>query len=87
MTDITELLKLKDSIELVRRRMTSDSIAVNEWRSNLQKLCPHPTTKTTSKYYDGGYDYLSSVRIMVQCTICEKVLESYDDPKHRGHHA
>lgn len=87
MTDVTELLKLKDSIELVRRRMISDNIAVNEWLSKLQKLCSHPTTKTTSKYYEGGYDYTSSVRITVKCTICEKVLESYDDPKHKGQRA
>jgi hypothetical protein len=85
--DITEILKLKDSIEVIQNRINSDTETIYEWRRNLQKQCPHPTSKTDSKYYEGGYDYLSSVRITVTCSICNKILKSYDDPKHKGMHS
>lgn len=82
--DITEILKLKNSIQTVRDRIYSDNGIVIEWIKKLQNQCPHPTSATTKKYYGGGYDYLSSVRVTVTCTICEKILEAYDDPKHQG---
>lgn len=55
----------------------------HRWQ-DLQRKCTHPTSKTIEKYNSGGYDYVSSVHVLKTCTICDKVLESYDDPKHHG---
>jgi hypothetical protein len=84
MTDITEILKSKDNIDIIKRRIASDTATVIEWTNKLQKECLHPTTKTSRKYCSGGYDYLSSVTITIKCSICDKALKIYDDPNHKG---
>lgn len=84
--DVTKVLEIKDSIACVRKRMDSDSDFVNEQTIKMQKLCPHPTIKSSSKYSRGGYDYLSEVRITEICSICDKLLASYKDPNHQGYH-
>lgn len=88
MIDITEILKLKNTIDIVQARIIADKEFVAKYCKELQNLCTHPTVTTTRKYYGGGYDYLSSIRITTKCTftLCEKILETYDDPKHQGQH-
>ena len=69
-------------LEIERKQKELD----DRWKT-LQRQCTHPTHKTTKEYSSGGYDYVSSVCITKTCSICDKVLESHDDPKHRGTHA
>jgi hypothetical protein len=85
--DVTKILKDKETIEMVRKRIESDTEFVINLLRKLQKECPHPTVKTEEYYHEGGYDHLSSNRIVKTCTICEKIIESYNDPNHRGSYA
>lgn len=85
-TDITYLMILKAQIAENNARieaLTKETLSVLD---ELRKKCPHPTQKTDRHYSSGGYDYLSSVTVTQTCTICGKVIKSYDDPNHHGTH-
>lgn len=86
-TDISSLVVQRYYIDKLREEIKNGNKELIERINTLQRQCSHPTFKTDSKYYEGGYEYVSSVRITKTCTICEKILESYNDPQHRGSHA
>lgn len=85
--DITQLVMQKYYINELEKQLERDEIRLAEMIATLERQCTHPTIKTDNKYHKGGYDYVSSVTISKTCTICDKVLECYDDPKHKGYHA
>ena len=85
--DITQLVMQKYHINELKRHLEQDHNRLNEMCATLERQCTHPTIKTDRKYHEGGYDHVSSVTIIKTCTICDKVLEFYDDPKHKGHYA
>lgn len=60
---------------------------VDRQRDILERNCQHPDVTKSSKYYEGGYDYVSSIMITHTCDLCHKVLKYYDDPSHKGSHA
>lgn len=84
--DITELVMLRYHIDEFNRKISVLQNERNELIKKLERKCTHPTTATTRDYIPGGYDYVSSVIITTKCTLCNKVTESYDDPKHRGNY-
>lgn len=85
--DITSLVMDKYHLNEHIKKIEYHEKCIAELQARLERRCTHPTVVTTEKYNGGGYDYVSSVRITKTCTLCDKVLESYDDPKHRGSHA
>ena len=85
--DITQLVMQKYEINKLEKNLERDHDKLREMIAKLEKQCSHPTVRTDRHYSEGGYDYLSSVTISKTCTICDKVLECYDDPKHKGYHA
>ena len=85
--DVTDLVMQRYFINEEERNITIANKRLEEMWAQLRKQCTHPTTVTSEKYYSGGYDYISSVVITVTCTLCDKILKSYDDPKHKGCHS
>lgn len=53
----------------------------------VQENCQHVDTTTIRKYYEGGYDYVSSVIVTETCDLCSKIIASGNDPAHKGSHA
>lgn len=86
MTDITKLLELKDNAIKLNQEVSLLSSKAKEAWMLLQQTCTHPTTTSTREYFSGSYYDRSSVTITVKCSICDKVLQSYDDPNHVGYH-
>ena len=84
--DVSELIKLKNEIAEKKDKRSKLDKKISKLTKQLQDTCEHPTINTTDYYCSGGYDYLSSVTITKTCSICDKVLETYADPKHRGHY-
>lgn len=88
--DYNKQLKAVDakiSMELLSTQIKELDDKMDTYRKVLESNCQHENTTRTEKYYNGGYDYVSSVRITITCDLCSKILQSYDDPKHRGSHA
>lgn len=85
--DVTELVMLKYHIDQYDREINNIKVARKELIDKLERKCIHPTVKIDSNYCSGGYDYVSSVTITHTCTLCGKIVKSYDDPNHRGTHA
>lgn len=85
--DVTQLVMARYHINEHRKEIEYRKKCIAELQDKLERNCTHPTTKTEEKYSSGGYDYVSSVHIIKTCTICDKVLESYDDPNHKGTHS
>lgn len=83
-TDITDLVMTRYFIDEKKKEVNRLNKEINELKDELTRKCNHPTITTKENYNSGGYDYVSSVTIVKTCTICDKVLESYKDPKHRG---
>lgn len=82
--DVTQLVMDRYFInELTKELENKNKELAYRWKE-LQRKCMHPTIKTIEKYNSGGYDYVSSIHITKTCTTCNKVLESYKDPNHRG---
>lgn len=84
--DVTQLVMDRYFIDELKKKIEHLNNELQERLKTLQKRCSHPTTKTDRKYYSGGYDYVSSISITTTCTLCDKILESYDDPNHVGRH-
>lgn len=88
MQDVTALMELSDKI--AKKRKEIDTIKekyqkeLDSLTKELNNRCTHPIYKETRDYYPGGYYDRSSVTIFHICTICGKVLKSYDDPNHHG---
>jgi len=85
--DITQLVMQKYFINELKKSLERDHKKLQEMKATLERQCSHPTIKTDRNYCSGGYDYLSSVTIVKTCTICDKVVEHYEDPNHKGHNA
>lgn len=86
--DVTSLVMDRYHINENRKKIEVLEAEIEEMENRLKQKCIHSTIITTKQYRDGGYDdYVSSVRITKTCSLCDKVLESYDDPKHSGHFA
>ena len=75
-----EMTKLWDQVTILNKR-------IDYWRRVLDENCQHTDETVKEKYYNGGYDYVSSVHITHTCDLCSKVLKSYDDPNHKGSYA
>ncbi len=84
--DISGLVVQRYFIDKLTKEIARDKETLAEAWVKLQRQCTHPTVKTDRNYCSGGYDYLSSVKIVKTCTVCDKVLEDYYDPKHNGHY-
>lgn len=85
--DVTQLVMARYRINEHKKNIEYHQKCIDELQSKLERNCTHPTVKTEEKYRSGGYDYVSSVTIIKTCTLCDKVLESYDDPNHKGIHS
>lgn len=85
--NVTDLVMLKYHIMEYDKEIERAKKARQELVDKLDRKCTHPTIKVDSKYYEGGYDYVSSVKITHTCTLCDKIVKSYDDPTHQGMHA
>lgn len=86
MHDVTKLLELQRKKQDILQRIKDLEMDFAITSDTLKEQCTHPTTETTEKHCRGGYDYVSSIVITKTCTICRKVLESYDDLTHKGTH-
>jgi len=75
-----EMIRLWEQVDNLNKR-------IDYQRRLLDTHCQHVSETVLSKYYSGGYDYVSSVHITHTCDLCGKILKSYDDPHHRGSHA
>jgi hypothetical protein len=84
--DITDLIMTKYFITEKEKQVQRLNNEIEELQNKLIKSCTHPTTITTSEYTSGTYNDLSFVTITHKCSICDKILESYYDPKHKGHY-
>lgn len=85
--DVTDLVMTKYFIDEKSKEVQRLNKEIDELQDKLVRNCTHPTAIKTEKYNSGGYDYVSSVVITHTCTICGKVLKSYEDPNHKGYHA
>lgn len=85
--DITDLVMTKYFIDEKKKEVERLNKEIDELQNKLVKKCDHPTTVTTEDYREGGYDYTSCVIITQKCTICDAILKSYYDPKHKGSYA
>jgi hypothetical protein len=84
--DITQLVMERYFInELEKEIANKNKELVARWE-DLRKKCDHSTFKIDRNYDLGGYDYRNSVDIIHTCTICDKVIKHYQDPKHQGHY-
>jgi uncharacterized coiled-coil protein SlyX len=84
MQDVTALMELSDKIAKKREEINKLAAERDLLIKELSKKCSHPIYKETRDYYPGGYYDRSSVTINHTCTICGKVLKSYDDKNHYG---
>jgi hypothetical protein len=75
-----EMIRLWKQVDNLNKR-------IDYQRRLLDTHCQHVSETVLSKYYNGGYDYVSSIHITHTCDLCGKILRSYDDPHHRGSHA
>ena len=82
--DVSELMVLKYYVDKTNKEVKRLHEENESRRKELERKCTHPTTVTNRHYSSGGYDYRSSVTVTTTCCICDKVIESYDDPDHRG---
>lgn len=84
--DVTKLMNLKNEILEMHNTVDKLIVEITHKTDELQKLCQHPVEVKTETYHAGGYDYVSSVPVTHTCSICNKVLQCYDDPNHKGRH-
>ncbi len=84
MTDITELVKLRDTIEYLEDRIKTDNTNLHRTRVKLQSECPHSNYIKTEQYSRGGYEHLSSNTIIHTCAFCKKILKNFADPNYKG---
>lgn len=84
--DVTQLVMDRYFINELEAKINRDVEELNKRWAGLQERCDHPTIKVKDEYFSGGYDYVSEVRISHICTICDKVLKTYNDPKHKGYY-
>lgn len=85
--DVTEVMTLLDKKKKLAKQLDKLNQEYAALTIDIESVCPHPTTIKDSHYSRGGYDYVSSVTITIRCSICNKTLKSYDDPKHMGTHS
>lgn len=85
--DITDLVMTKYFIDEKKKEVERLNNEIEELHNKLLKKCDHPTTTTTENYVSGTYNDLSYVLITQKCTICDAILKSYYDPKHKGSYA
>ncbi len=90
-TEVVELLNEAKNLYASSKKLGEQALKLAKEAHNIktkaQKLCTHPTTTKDSQYHRGGYDYVSSVTISINCAICGKNIKSYDDPNHKGYHS
>jgi hypothetical protein len=84
--DVTQLVMDRYYINELQDKISREHKELYDRWELLRKRCSHPTIRIDREYNRGGYDYVSSVTITHKCTICDKVLKSYDDPNHKGSH-
>lgn len=75
-----ELKRLWSEVDNLNKR-------IDYQRRLLDTHCQHVSETVHSKYYEGGYDYVSSIAVTHTCDLCGKLLKSYNDPRHKGSHA
>ena len=75
-----EMQKLWAEVDILNRR-------IDYWRRVMDDNCQHESESVYSKYYEGGYDYVSEIAVTHTCDLCGKLLKSYKDPNHKGSHA
>ena len=75
-----EMQQLWDQVTQLNKR-------IDYWRQILDANCQHTSETVRSKYYEGGYDYVSTVHVTHTCDVCGKILKAYNDPNHKGTHA
>jgi len=75
-----EMIRLWEQVDNLNKR-------IDYQRRLLDTHCQHVSETVKEKYYNGGYDYVSSVHITHTCDLCGKILKYYNDPHHRGSHA
>lgn len=82
--DITQLVM--DKYHLVEKQKEIKRLykEIDELQAGLERKCTHPTITTKRDYTPGSYYDRSYTTIIKTCTICDKVLESYDDPNYTG---
>jgi hypothetical protein len=93
MVTLTQLKAQRKTLDLLQQRI--DLIIpydilysqIREIDKQVAAICPHLDVRTTNKYSEGGYDYVSSVTIYEHCSTCNALLNMYDDKSHRGYHA
>ncbi|BAU40124.1 hypothetical protein [Ralstonia phage RSP15] len=74
----SSLLVLKEQIESQRKDIAQRQDKVKELQRFLEANCPHLTKKTTSKYYDSGYDYPAETHYFHECTVCGNVTKQVE---------
>lgn len=84
--DVTSLVMDRYFINELKKDIDNKNNELAHRWTDLQRKCTHPTIKVDEKYYRGGYDYVSSVKITHYCTICDKIVKSYDDSNHIGYY-
>lgn len=75
-----EMLRLWEEAETLNRK-------IDYQRRLLDTHCQHVDVAVRSKYVEGGYDRVSQIQITHICTLCNKLLKSYNDPHHKGSYA
>ena len=75
-----EMQKLWAEVDILNRR-------IDYWRRVMDDNCQHESESVYSKYYEGGYDYVSEIAVTHTCDLCGKLLKSYKDPNHKGNYA
>lgn len=82
--DITSLVMDKYHINKKQEEIAWLNKEIEELQKGLERKCTHPTIITTSQYFEGGYYDKSNVVITKTCSLCGKIVTSYDDPNHQG---
>lgn len=70
--ELTQRLKLHDLQGDALQKRLNHAIDL------LQTRCPHPTTTDRTSYYGGSYYDRASTTHSLTCTLCDKVLKTWD---------
>lgn len=77
--DITQLVMDRYYINEKRKEIERLNNEIDDLQKGLTRRCTHPTTKTDRHYFPGSYYNTSYETVTKICTICDKILETYDD--------
>ena len=70
----------------LRNQIDYHKKAITDLSKEFYSSCHHPETKSETKYFEGGYDYVAETWYEVNCEICGANI-SRDKKQHSGRYS